>query len=122
MIQPNIRGRIFHASVRYARANNKLMGSLFDPRLPTCYIMEVDANNLDGWGMSQEMPDGDFDWVSDDECRNMKQLLNYADGLIAIFDTGSFDHRDNEEDNKVLFLRWIWSTCRSCRSETTTIH
>ena len=27
MIQPNIRGGICHASVRYARANNKLMGS-----------------------------------------------------------------------------------------------
>ena len=28
MIQPNICGGICHASVRYARANNKLMGSL----------------------------------------------------------------------------------------------
>ena len=48
MIQPNIRGGICHASVRYALANNKLMGSLYDPRLPTSYIMEVDANNLYG--------------------------------------------------------------------------
>ena len=52
MIQPNIRGGIFQASVRYARANNKLMGLLFDPRLPISYIMEVDANNLYGWAMS----------------------------------------------------------------------
>ena len=28
MIQPNIRGGICHASVRYARANNKLINSL----------------------------------------------------------------------------------------------
>ena len=28
MIQPNIRGGICHASVRYARANNKLIGAL----------------------------------------------------------------------------------------------
>ena len=48
MIQPNIHGGICHASVRYASANNKLMGSLFDPRLPTFFIMEVDANNLYG--------------------------------------------------------------------------
>ena len=32
MIQPNIRGGICHASVRYARANNKLISSLYDPR------------------------------------------------------------------------------------------
>ena len=61
MIQPNIRGAVWYASVRYARANNKLMGSLYDPRLPTSYIMEVDANNLYGRAMSQEMPDGNFE-------------------------------------------------------------
>ena len=76
MIQPNIRGGICHASVRYARANNKLMGSLYNPRLPTSYIRELDANNLYGWGMSQEMPDSDFKWGSDDEWRNLEQLLN----------------------------------------------
>ena len=80
IIQPNIRGGICHASVRHARANNKLMGSLFDPLFSISYIMEVDANNLYGWAMSQEMPDGDFEWVSGDDCRNMEQLLNYADG------------------------------------------
>ena len=48
MIQPNIRGGICHASVRYARANNKLIGSLYNPTKPTSYIMEVDANNLYG--------------------------------------------------------------------------
>ena len=61
MIKPNICGGICHVSVRCARANNKLMGSLFDPRLQTSYIMEVDANNLFGCAMSQEMPDGDFE-------------------------------------------------------------
>ena len=60
MIQSNIRGGICHASVRSARANNKLMGSLYDPTKPTSYIIEVHANNLYGWAMSQEMSDGKF--------------------------------------------------------------
>ena len=76
MIQPNIRGGIWHSSVRYARANNKLMGSQYDLRQPTSYIMEVNADNLYGWAMSQEMPDGDFEWLSKDECCDMGQLLN----------------------------------------------
>ena len=80
------------------------MGSLYDPRQPTSYIMEVDANNLYGWAMSQEMPDGDFEWLSQDECRDMELLLNYADGRMAIFDTGLFDHWDNEEDKKSFIL------------------
>ena len=41
-----------------------------------------------------------FQWVSDDECRNLEQLLDYADGRFAIFDTGLFDHRENEMDKK----------------------
>ena len=54
--------------------------------------------------MSQKMPDGDFEWLSQDECRDMELLLNYADGRIAIFDTGLFDHRENNEDKKSLIL------------------
>ena len=60
MIQPNIRGGIRYASVRYPRANNKLMSSLYHPRLLTLYFMEVNAINLYGWAMSQKMPNGDF--------------------------------------------------------------
>ena len=70
MIQPNIRGGICHASVRYARANNKTMGSLYDPTKPTSYIMYVDANNLYGWAMSQHLPDDEYEWVSNDDCRD----------------------------------------------------
>ena len=42
--------------------------------------------------------------MSDDTCRNIEQLLNYADGRIAIFDTGLFDHRENEKDKKSFIL------------------
>ena len=93
MIKPNIPDSTCHASVRDARGNNKLMGSLYDQRVPTCYIMEVDSNNLYRWAISQEMPDGDFEWVSDDECRNMEKLFNFTNSCIAIFYTGLFDHR-----------------------------
>ena len=100
MIQPNIRGGICHASVRYAGANNKLMGSLYDPRQPTSYIMEMDANNLYGCAISQKMPNGDFEWLSQDECSDMELLLIFADDRIAIFNTGLIDIRENKEDKK----------------------
>ena len=50
--------------------------------------------------MSQEMPDGDFEWVSEEECRNMEQQLNFANGRISIFDVAQIDYRENEEDRK----------------------
>ena len=67
MIQFNIRGGVCHVSVRYARANNKLLGSLYDTTQPTSYILYVYSNNLYGWAMSQAMPDDEFEWLSDAE-------------------------------------------------------
>ena len=58
--------------------------------------MEVNANNFYGWAMPQDMPNNDFEWLSQYECRNMELLLNYADGRIATVDTELFDHRENE--------------------------
>ena len=59
--------------------------------------MEIDANTLYGWAMSQEMPDGKVDWVCADECSAMEQQLNCADGRIAIFYLNLFDHRVLDE-------------------------
>ena len=36
----------------------------------------------------------------------MGMLLNYADGGMAIFDTGLFDHRKTRRTKRVLFSRW----------------
>ena len=103
MIQPNIRGGTYHASVRYARATNKLMKSLYDPIKPISYMIEVNANNLYGWAMSHKMPDGKLEWVSVDECRAMKQQLNFADGRIASFNLELFDHRVLDETKRFIF-------------------
>ena len=69
MIQSNIRGGICHVSVRYARANNKLMGQLYDPTKPSSYTLYEDANKLYGWALSQLLPDGEYEWMSDDKFR-----------------------------------------------------
>ena len=39
MIQPAIRGGLCHASVRYARSNNKYMGSLYNPNEKKVYLL-----------------------------------------------------------------------------------
>ena len=49
------------------------------------------------------MHDGKFDWVSVDECRAIEQQLNFADGRIAIFDLGLFDHRVLDEKKSFIF-------------------
>ena len=44
--------------------------------------MEVEANNLYGCAMSQKMPDGDFEWLSQNECNDIELLLNYAEAAL----------------------------------------
>ena len=67
--------------------------------------MEVDANNLYGWAMSQEMPNGNFEGLSKDECRDTGLLLNYVVGRISIIDTELFDHRENEKVKKSFIFK-----------------
>lgn len=54
--------------------------------------------------MSQKMLEGDFEWLSQNECRDMELHVNYSDGRIALFDTWLFDNQENEEDKKRLIL------------------
>ncbi|XP_072047131.1 uncharacterized protein [Amphiura filiformis] len=64
MIEKGIRGGISMISTRYSEANNKYMGSDYDPSKPSKYIQYLDANNLYGWAMSQPLPTGDFEWMT----------------------------------------------------------
>ena len=106
IIQLNIRHVICHASVRYARAINKLMGSLYDFRQPTFYIMAVDPNNLYGWAMLQDMHDGDFEWLS-------QQMLLYGTAFelrerVALR-SSTLDYLiigKTKQTKNVLFSRW----------------
>ena len=37
----------------------------YDEKVPSKYIMYLDANNLYGWAMSQYLPTGNFKWITD---------------------------------------------------------
>jgi len=60
---------------RYARANNPLMGDLYNPDVETSYILYVDANNLYGHAMRQLLPDDEFTWLTEIECREAEHVL-----------------------------------------------
>ena len=67
MIEGGMRGGVCMISTRYAKANNKSMGPLYDATLPSSYIIYLDANNLYGWAMSQSLPYGHFQWEENPE-------------------------------------------------------
>ena len=67
MIESGIRGEIATISHRHAKANKKYMGTEFDSTKDSKFISYLDANNIYGWAMSNQLPRSGFKWMTDDE-------------------------------------------------------
>ena len=65
-IEEGLRGGISMISNRFSKANNPYVPD-YDPKQENSYVMYFDANNLYGWAMSQPLPTGEFDWLTDQE-------------------------------------------------------
>ena len=76
MVENGIRGAIYQAICRYAKANNKYMNN-YDKRKLISYLMYLDANNLYGWKMSLKLPVNGFKWVRDLSKFNESFIKNY---------------------------------------------
>jgi len=50
------------------------------------YIKYLDANNLYWWAMSQKVPVGNFNWMTDEQCQNLEK----SGGLPPSFFRGRF--------------------------------
>ena len=61
MVEKGIKGGIYHAIYRYAKANNKYMKN-YDENKESSYIQYLDANNLYGYAMREKLPVDDFEW------------------------------------------------------------
>ena len=86
-IEKGMRGGISYIANRYGKANDKYMKK-YD-KVPSKYIMYLDANNLYGWAMSQYLPTGGFKWLKQSEIDKL-DLGKYGDdskkGLILEVD------------------------------------
>ena len=65
-IERGKRGGVSSIMKRYAKANNRHMGDLYDPSKPSSYIFYPDANSLYCWPMLQALPVGGFRWLDSD--------------------------------------------------------
>ena len=87
-IEKGLRGGTAYIANRFGEANNKYMKT-YNKKLPTKYIMYLDANNLYGWAMSQYLPTGNFKWLSQKRIKKTnlgKYTENSDKGLILEVD------------------------------------
>ena len=80
IVEKGIRGGICHAIHRYVKANNRYLEN-YDKNIISSYLMYLDANNLYGWGMSQNLPAKSFKWV--------KKLSKFDESFIKDYDENS---------------------------------
>ena len=52
------------------------MGDLYNPEEESSYLQYLDANNLYGWAMSQDLPTGNFKWGKNVEKFTAKKIAN----------------------------------------------
>ena len=62
MIEKVIKGGICQTTHRHVKANNKYMKN-YNKNIEPSYIEYLDANNLYGWVMSQNLPVKNFKWI-----------------------------------------------------------
>ena len=77
MFEKGIRGGISHISKRYAEANNKYMKD-YNPDEESSFIQYLDANNLYGWAMTQQLPTHGFRWMKDITIEKVMDILEKA--------------------------------------------
>ena len=75
MFEQGIRGGISHISKRYGEANNKYMKD-YNPDVESTFLQYLDANNLYGWAMSQQLPTHGFKWMKDLTVEKVMEILD----------------------------------------------
>ena len=65
MVEKGIRGGICHVIHRYANVNNKYMKN-YDKNVKSLFLEYLDANNLYGWAMSQQLVVEGFKFVKNE--------------------------------------------------------
>ena len=74
MFEKEIRGGICVVSKRYSKANNPYMGKEYNPEEKSKYILYLDANGLYGTAMSNPLPVGGFEWMSEKDIENWENI------------------------------------------------
>jgi len=72
MVEKGIRGGVSTISHRYGEANNLYMGNKCDKTKPSKYLTYLDASNLYGLAMSQDLHTSGIGWMTERQLTNWR--------------------------------------------------
>ena len=72
MVEKSIRGMITQAVKHHAKVNNRYMKDLYNPGEESISLQYLDANNLYGWAMVQNLPTHGFVWKDAEDFTPLK--------------------------------------------------
>ena len=97
MIEKGTRGGNANAFKRFAKANNKYLKD-FNPDQDCRFLIYLDANNLNGWAMSQPLPVGEFKWMSAADLQNWENFVN-GEGIGCILEVDLIYPKELHDDH-----------------------
>jgi hypothetical protein len=80
VIESGIRVGVSMVAHRYAKANNKYLPD-YDEAKGNSHITYLDANNLYGWAMIQDLPINDFKWSEE---RDIHTLIKQGSCFVKV--------------------------------------
>ena len=83
IIELGIRGGVAMIINRYAKANNPVVDG-YDPNKENEYLIYLDANNIYGCAMSQELPVGNFEWKDAIEHFDVMNVLDDSNKVYIL--------------------------------------
>ena len=104
MFEKGIWGEITQAVTRYAKANNKYMKDLYNPDEESIHLEYLDANNLYGWAMVQNLPTQRFLWKKGETFTPEKKM------------------KLSKKTRGNIFWRLMWSIQKGCTKITISCH
>ena len=110
MFEQGIRGGITHISKRYAEANNKYMKN-YNPNEESSFIQYLDANNLYGWAMTQQLPTHGFSWMKNITVEKVMEILEKANHSMSNLGRKGY----------IFEVKLIWNTLKTYGKNIMTI-
>ena len=96
MIERGLISGITQVSTKMVKAKNRYMGELFDENKPSSYIHYLDAYNLYGMAMSQNLPLKNLKWM--DKMLIERETVNYDDDSKGYILEVALEYRKEPHD------------------------